>query len=185
MKRMPVVAVFLTALFAAAPAAHAKGVMAAQVCGANGCNDVTDRSQLDLFLQGGDPTDPPSSTTGWYRARLTIGADGSAEDHFTIVVVPDQRRIRGSEGVWMPIGPDAADAYRQAARGLEPFPASKLGLKPVPPVQQVGSTTSSDTGSGDDGIPWVVIVIGTLAALAAVALSPRVRRRLAGPESSS
>ena len=181
MKRMPVVATCLAAFLCVAVPAHAKGVSEAKVCGADGCRDVTDQGRLQFFSEGGPPADPPSSATGWYRVTVTIGVPGAPEDRFTIAALPDQRLIRGSDGTWMPVSPDAAAAYRSATRGLEPLPASELGLRPSPAV----GAAPADGDGGGDGMPWLLVVLGAGVAVAAIALSPPVRRRLAPPEPSS
>jgi hypothetical protein len=111
---------------------------------------------------------------------VTIGVPGAPEDRFTMAVLPHERLIRGSEGTWMPVSPDAAAAYRSATRGLEPLPASGLGLKPTPAPD--AAPRSGDGGEGD--VPWVLIVLGTAVCLVAIALTPPVRRRFARPQSS-
>jgi hypothetical protein len=178
-KPLSVTAAVLAVLLCAAASAQAKGVSAATVCGADGCRDITDQSRLQFFSEGGPPTDPPSTASGWYRVTVTIGAPGAPEDRFTMAVVTDQRLIRGSDGTWMPVSPDAVAAYRSAARGLEPLPPSGLGLKPSP----APDAAPSPDGGGD--VPWVLLVLGAAVCLGAIALTPPVRRRFSGPQSSS
>lgn len=183
MKRpLPILATSIVLLLPAAPAA-AKEVVKANVCGASGCREITDRHTLAALPEGGDPTDPPSHPSGWYRVTVTVRSE-DAHDTFTNAVLPEARYIRG-EGengnyTWMPMTARATAAYRSAVRGLRPFPGSRLrGLDDrVPPARVVEVYAPAARAKHDDdgGVPgW----LAALAASAAVGLAGAVllRRR--------
>jgi hypothetical protein len=175
-----ITAVVAVSLCVAGPA-QAKGVSAVTVCGADSCRDFTDQSRIHFFGPAGGPADPPRSATGWYRVTVAIGAEGGPpEQRLTLAALPDEGLIRASDGSWMSIYPQAAPAYRDAVRGLEPLPASELGLAPPPAPE---SDTAGDPGG--DGVPWLLVALGGVACLVAIAFTPPVRRRFGGPQSSS
>src|SRR5215216_838332 len=97
MKRSSIAAVVVAALWCISAQTEAKGVQQATVCGANGCRDIADRSQLSALLEGGNPAPPPSTATGWYRVSVGVGepGHGGVRDRFTIAVLPDQQLLRG------------------------------------------------------------------------------------------
>ena len=174
-------ALLAVALLALPATASAKGVMGATVCGASGCTAVKDPDQLVYFAEGGDPVEPPAQAAEWYRATLTIGAEGGAQERFSIALVPDLRLIRGFDEqtdlyTWMPVSEEAASAYRKVAAGLEPFPAASL--KGV----EATAAPTSPPPSGDDagGLPgWALPA--ALVALASAGLALVLLRARAQP----
>jgi hypothetical protein len=180
--RRAAIAIGLALLLAAAQPAAAKEVSSAKVCGANGCREVKDRSLLAALPEGGPPAPPPNRPSGWYRATLTISAEG-ARDRFSVAIVPASRYIRGhgelGDGyTWMHMSDRTAGAYGRIARGLEPFPASKLrGLHQRPPAARAGQVVEPAADPGrSGGFPWLGTLVGAAAALAAAAVVAARRR---------
>jgi hypothetical protein len=170
MKRLVFIATLATLV--AAPSVQAKGVVSATVCGADACREVDEGREIQLFTESQGPTGPPASASGWYRARLAIGAPGEpAQERITVAVLPDQRLMRGPGLTWNPINEDAARTFAAAADGLEPLPPSDLGIRPAAAPRPV----ARDEGGG---VPWGLVAAAIAVALAAVALTPPVRRRL-------
>ncbi len=183
-------AVLLLCLAFAAPAS-AKEVLSVKVCGSNGCETSRDRELIAAMADGGDPVDPPSAASPFFRVRLTIGDDrGEVVERFWTHFVPKGELIRGAEGVWMP----ATDAYTSALKkvvnpSMEDYPASRLakivaGDRPAPTYQaQVSSVVepSQPPPAADDGGIGVTtiapIAAGALALAGLVALIVRRRRR--------
>jgi hypothetical protein len=183
MKRsLPALAACLALLVQAAPAT-AKKIVKAQVCGASGCSEITDRDMLAALPEGGDPTDPPSHASGWYRATLTVAA-GDARDSFSLAALPDAGYLRSEKDPviggynWMRMTPAAAAAYRSAVRGIRPFPASRLGgLSDAPNGSQVAAADRQvpQRAPDDDGVPVWVLALAIGGALAAAAALLRRR----------
>ena len=172
MKRPLTTVVLLAALLVPAGPAHAKGVIAAKVCGADDCRAASEDQQRSLLLEGGAPTDPPSSSAGWYRVTVTVGDENARHhDRFDVAVLPRERLLRGAEGTWMPLSDEAAHAYAAAAAGLKPLPASRLRLRDAP--------ESRGTIPAGDGFPWIIGVVLVVAALTGGALTPPARRLVA------
>jgi hypothetical protein len=180
MKRLlPALVACLVLLVPAVPAT-AKKIVKAKVCGASGCSEIEDRGVLAALPEGGDPTDPPSHPSGWYQATLTVEA-GDARDSFTLAALPGAGYLRSEKDqltggyTWMRMTPAATAAYRSAARGIEPFPASRLSRLPEPaPASRVTDVTRR--AADGDGVPmWVLALAigGGLAAGAAALLRRR------------
>src|SRR6476661_3252184 len=74
-RRLPLAV--LAALLAGAAPAHAKGVIKATVCGADGCHAVAVRAHDPTLLEMGAETDgPTASGPGFVRLHITIGEGG-------------------------------------------------------------------------------------------------------------
>lgn len=94
--RCPTAALVLLAV--AAPAAGAKGVLSAQVCGADGCRTI-DRPPVSLLGER-DSTARPAPGTPFVRLRVVVGVPGRSETlrlrFFPgpgVVKVSDPRRV--------------------------------------------------------------------------------------------
>ena len=178
----------LLCLMLAAPA-QAKEVLAAKVCGENGCVTSRDRGLIAGLADGGDPVDPPKAAAPFFRVRLTIGDEkGNVMDRFWTHFMPRGELIRGSDGTWMP----ATDAYTGALKkvvnpSMAAYPASRLAKllasdQPVPTYQaqvsRVGEPARSQPETDGGGIPVTTIGLVSGGALAvAVLLLFAVRRR--------
>jgi hypothetical protein len=181
--RRAALAIGLALLLAAASPAAAKEVSSAKVCGANGCHEVKDRSLLAALPEGGPPSPPPNRPSGWYRATLTISAEG-ARDRFSVAIVPASRYIRGrgelgDRYTWMHMSDRTASAYGRIARGLEPFPASKLrGLHQRPAAARVDQVVEPPEDPGrSGGFPWLWTLLGAGGAALVAAAVVAARRR--------
>jgi hypothetical protein len=169
------------ALLILAPQAAAKAITNATVCGASECRDVEDRALLFTMPDTGDPTEPPRNPSGgWYRTQFEIDAEGHHET-FKVAAVPGAGYVRASDQstgryVWMPMTDDAADAYRQVVRGLEPLPVSSLrGLN-----RRTVAPASAPDPAGGFPWEWVAGALGATA-LAGGGLVTWRRRREAAP----
>jgi hypothetical protein len=110
---------------------------------------------------------------------VRIGSEnGPAEERITMAALPGEGLIRGPDGSWMSMYAQAAPAYRDAVRGLEPLPASELGLKP-----RAARGQGRDVDDGGNGVPWVAVAFGAALALGGLAFRALARRRLARPAS--
>jgi len=178
--------VTLTALFAV-PAASAKEVEKVEVCGAQGCSNVTKDVGESLFFDMTTPGDPPRASA-FVRIRFTVG-DGSGKNHdtFAMLTTADGRHVRsgGPNGApaWFDLTSEQAAAVRRAIRGVAPFPASRMpATKPYePPTARVVETFSpAETAPATDGggiSSTTIVLIGAGAAVALLATAARRRRR--------
>lgn len=166
---------------AAAGEAAAKEVVAAKVCGASDCRELTDRAQLMALQEGGPPTGPPAKRSEWYRADVVVAGEGDDRFRFELALIPDAGLMRGEDGTWMPVSKRAARLLREATRGLQPFPAKELGgLEPPGPAEaRVDEVVVIDQGAAPSSAaplwPWLAGACGLL--LLGVLLAVRRRRR--------
>jgi hypothetical protein len=119
------------ALLALAPAAAAKEIKRAQVCGSDGCATVQDSSDREILVDGGPPRRPPPAAP-YYVLRLTIGTGQGHTDRLLVDAVPMRRALRGASGTWM-VMPEAM--YRLIARATahhRAFSASSLSGAAAP-----------------------------------------------------
>jgi len=68
---MLVLAIAAALVLAAAPAAVAKEVKKAEVCGPDGCVSADDEQTRMTLLEGGPPTNPPTAAP-YYDVRITM-----------------------------------------------------------------------------------------------------------------
>jgi MYXO-CTERM domain-containing protein len=180
MRRLTVGIALALSLIVAADAA-AKEVVAAKICGPSDCRETRNRQLLEAFMEGGPSTLPPNPAP-WYRVETRID-EGESGFQASSVVVPSASMIRGDDNAggymsWVRITPATVRVYRELARGIEPFPASKLtGLEPAPAkVDEVVLPPHHVAAAEDDGaspLPWIG---GAAAAVLALGLVV-VRRR--------
>jgi hypothetical protein len=177
----PPIALALLALLALPVTASAKEVKSATVCGASGCHTVTGSAARNV-VEGGGPAGPPAAAP-FYSVRVKIAIGAGRTDSWRTAWVPSRDRVRGLDEVnhryaWMTASAGQADALNAAARGLTPFPASRLSgwARPVstatspPPAPQQSETSF-------DWLPAVLIVLAAAAAAAAGGLALRRHRR--------
>jgi hypothetical protein len=166
--------------------ASAKEVVKAQVCGADGCVNVSNALAMDL-MDGGPPSNPPKEAAPFFTARLWIAVDNGKTERFDTVFVPRYELMRGADGTWMDPPVQTVTAFERGARGLEASPASDLGPLPEPVDAQVVETVGppTDPAPVDDGSStWLIAALGLGAAAATSALVLYLRRRR-GTEGSS
>jgi hypothetical protein len=165
----------LAALLAAAPAAFAKGVVSAKVCGTDGCRTIPHPS--DELLRGGPVADAP--TRGFPFVRLRVES-GVPQQHETVALlfVPETGTMRVAyDGSWIHV--DDPAALRKAAAMVTPFSASALpGATASTPTKQ--AATPPPRRAGDDGSgPWWLALLIVPVGLAAVLARRRRRHPLA------
>ena len=166
MKRYLVPLTVIACLAIAGPAS-AKEAVKAKLCGANGCHETTDRQALAGIVHGGTNAGPPKSGSAFYKVTLFIRA-GDARDKFTIAYLPSKKLVKGEgpdpSAAWSSVSDDTAALYASLIRGLEPFPAAKLGKINAPPAARVDSVVTppapippvADAGSS---FPWLILVL--------------------------
>lgn len=175
-------------LVLAAPA-QAKEVLAAKVCGANGCATSRDRDLIAGLAEGGDPVDPPQAAAPFFRVRLTIGDDrGNVAERFWTHFMPKGELIRGDNGTWMV----ATDAYTGAlkkvvdpsmtaypASGLEELLAGDLGVRGESPGSSGAEPPRREprAESGGSAAKTIGLAAGALAVALALLLVLALRRR--------
>ena len=77
MQRTLLLAAVAALALAAAPAAAAKEITKAEVCGPDGCTNVADRAVLPILANGGPPRTPPTAAP-YYDVRVTM-AEGDTD----------------------------------------------------------------------------------------------------------
>jgi hypothetical protein len=118
-------------VLAVVPAAAAKEITKAEVCGPDGCTAVADRAVLPILGNGGPPRTPPTAAP-YYDVRITM-AEGDQNATWSFAAVPARHAMRADDGTWMEMAPDAAALVTKTAAGREPYPAGDLlGTAPAP-----------------------------------------------------
>jgi hypothetical protein len=169
-------------------AAPAKRVSSLTVCGTDGCEKVSDHAALRGFMDGGYETLSPEEASPFFTVKVAMLHDGEHAGGWTVQYLraPNLIRAQADYGkhVWTrPAGVTAA-ALRDAARGLHPYPAEKLGPVREPPPAAVEDPPArvSRPASGGGSSRLVLAGGGATAALALLAggLIARRQRRRAG-----
>jgi hypothetical protein len=158
----------LAVALVAAPAAQAKEITKARVCGVDGCATTRDPAVLQALMNGGPPTVPPSPAGGVISVRATVSEpDGTPVGEFTSWWVPSARMLVAEDGTWMRLSSRSQVAIERLASRFEPFPGSRIGLPdepapaPVPPAD-------------DGGVPsWPLIALLAAAIVAGALLALR------------
>jgi len=172
----------LVLALALASQASAKEIRSAKVCGKSDCRTVKDHKALVALSGGGPPADPPDHAVGWYRARLVVDTGGGHRDAFSLVVAPAAGMVRSTDemeqAAWLPVSKDAVREYRAMTRGLEPFPAERLGgLEPRrPPKVRVDEVVLPPDDGGSSGTPiwaWIAGGAALVGALGVLILRPQ------------
>jgi hypothetical protein len=201
-RRMMLVAPALAALTLTLtpPAAPAKELEQALVCGASGCTDVTDRVPHDESMLQTSVIDPgPSKRESFYRIRFGLGDGHSAraQGSWRVLYVPSQGivgSVDGSTGqrIWSRMTPDGQAAFRRAVRGIAPLPAKRLplprpgGERPdgaLPPEVIAPPVPVARRSEGLDAWPAVALLIPAGGALALLA-GRRVRHHRDGSDAA-
>jgi len=189
MRRVTVLAALAAIGALALPAAApAKRVSSLTVCGTEGCEKVTDHAALRGFMDGGYETLSPKEASPFFTVKVAMRHDGEHAGGWTVQYLraPNLIRAQVDDGkhVWTrPAGVTAA-ALRDAARGLHPYPAEKLGPVREPPPAAVEDPPArvSRPASGGGSSHLALAGGGATAAivLLAGALVARGRRRHPG-----
>jgi hypothetical protein len=127
------------AAFALPTAASAKEVAALTLCGTDGCQKITAHAALRGFMDGGYETLGPKHAAPFFTVKATMRAAGEDAGGWTVEYLRAANLIRAEadygKHVWTRPAGTTAKALRQAARGLQPYPAQKLGpVREPPPV---------------------------------------------------
>jgi hypothetical protein len=182
--------IVLTAIAALAlpAAASGKRVGSLTVCGTDGCEKVTDRAALRGFMDGGYETLSPEEPAPFFTVKVAMLHDGDHAGGWTVQYLRAANLIRAQadygKHVWTRPAGVTAEALRDAARGLQPYPAEKLGPVREPPPVAVEDPPArvSRLASGGGSSRLVLAGGGATAALALLAggLLARRHRRRAG-----
>lgn len=178
-------ALLLTALAALAlPAgAPAKEVGALTVCGSDGCHKITARAALRGFMDGGYETLSPERGAPFFTLKVAMLHDGEHAGGWTVQYLraPNLIRTQAEYGkqVWTRPAGATAQALRHAARGLQPYPAAKLGpvREPSPAAVEDPPARVSRPASGGGSTQLVLAGGGATAALVVLAGGLVARRR--------
>ena len=128
MKKLTVLVITAAAFLALAVVAQAKEIGSLKVCGATGCNTLSDRAEL----QGWELNNDPSSQSGAPAQRfytVEIGfTDGNTIIHRELAYwLPDGGLMRFQGQVldpWGKVSPNQAAMYHKAASGIDAFTPS-------------------------------------------------------------
>jgi len=170
--RTPLVllAIAAAALGPAATAA-AKEIASVKVCGADGCQDVTDRTSMAI-TDGGPPTAWPGEKTPFYRVKVSVkGEDGQVVPGWTFQWVPAAQKVQFEDGTWGNPPSTAMDELERVTQGVAPLRASKLVL-PAPARAAATAAPHKAPPPADDGLPaiaWVFLAAGAAGLLALLA----------------
>ena len=127
MPRSATAAVFSVCLLGVlAPAAAAKELQGATICGAERCVDVPKDDLGFELIEGNSYATPPKHAERFYRVELRIGG-GAHHETFELVLLPRLAYLSdfgGRPNTWLALYDDGARIYRQLAAPLEPFPAA-------------------------------------------------------------
>ena len=178
MQRTLVLAAIAALALAVAPAAMAKEIKKAQLCGTDGCTTADDGDRA-ILVNGGPPRKPPGAAP-FYTLRVEIDTGGGHSDGFEMTAVPERHALRASDGTWLEMPPDVAAVIEKLAAGHRPFPAADLiGAAPAPEPRPAAAA--------DAGSPlWpegVLIALGLAVAGVFLVRAARGSRRF-GPASS-
>jgi hypothetical protein len=183
--RRTVVPVVLAAL-ALPSAASAKEVAALTLCGTDGCQRITARAALRGFMDGGYETLAPKQGGPFFTVRATMRHAGEDAGGWTVQYLRAANLIRAGadddEHVWTRPAGTTARALRDAARGLQPYPAAQLGPVREPPpaaAEDPPARVSRSTSGGGFSHPALAGGGGAaaIALLAGGLLAARSRRR--------
>jgi hypothetical protein len=129
MKRICLLALALVALGALPATAGAKEVTAVKVCGASGCNEVTDRSAIKPFAEdnAAQPNETFDAPIGsYYKVTMSYAdPDGNVVGFNVSYWLPDTALMHGSDqssyDPWWQLTKAQNTAMRSVASGLDPY----------------------------------------------------------------
>jgi hypothetical protein len=139
--RRTIVLAILAALAALAlpTGAAAKALTSLTVCGSDGCEKITAHAALQGFMDGGYETLAPKQPGPFFTVKATMRHGEEDAGGWTVQYLRAANLIRAQaeygKHVWTRPAGTTAQALRDAARGLQPYPAEKLGpVREPPPV---------------------------------------------------
>jgi len=148
-------------VLALAPAAAAKEIKQAEVCGADGCSSVDDHGSFAILENGGPPRTPPTAAP-YYDVRITM-REGDSDTTWSFAAVPSRHAMRVDDGTWLEMPPEEVALIKHTATGHKPYPAGDLlGTAPDPTPQP-----SSAGGSPlwPEGVIIVAVALGAALAV--------------------
>ena len=163
MRRMLVLAAAAALTLAAAPAAGAKEITNAKVCGPDGCAAVEDETGRFALMTAGSPTDPPTRAP-YYEVSATFAADDQRET-VGFVAVPERRAIRYDDGNWYAMTAEQTALIDKLTADAKAFPAAGLVGAAEPPAPQPATA-----GDGDSPLWPEAVIIAVIALLAAAGI---------------
>ena len=178
-----ILAIAAAALGPAATAA-AKEIASVKVCGADGCQDVTDQTSMAI-TDGGPPTAWPDEKTPFYRVKISVyGVDGQIVPGWSFRWIPAAQKVQFEDGTWGNPPSTAMDELTKVTRGIAPLPAAKLVLPaPAKPAEVVAPHKAPPPA--DEGLPAIVWVFRAAGAAGLLALLVRGAAGLLGRRGGS
>jgi hypothetical protein len=173
MRRMLILAAAAALALAAAPAAVAKEVKKAEVCGPDGCVSADDEQTRMTLLQGGPPTTPPTAAP-YYEVRITMAA-GDETHTWGFAAVPDRQVARADDGTWMRMPDEMTGIVKQLTLGQKPYPASGL-IGAAPPPEPKPVAADADSPLWPEGVVIALIAIAAAFLVRGVWLRGAARR---------
>jgi hypothetical protein len=180
--RRAIVLATLSAL-ALPTAASAKEVAALTLCGTDGCQRITAHAALQGFMDGGYETLAPDQAAPFFTVKVAMRHAGDDAGGWTVQYLRAANVIRADadygKQVWTRPAGATAQALREAARGLQPYPAEKLGPVREPPPVAVEDPPArvSRPASGGGSSHVALAGGGATAAIALLAGGLAARRR--------
>ena len=172
MQRTLVLAAIAALALAVAPAAMAKEIKQAQLCGTDGCATADDGDHA-VLVNGGPPRTPPTAAP-YYDVRLTV-AEGDQNATWSFAAVPARHAMRADDGTWMQMAPDASALVTKTAAGRKPYPASEMvGWAAAPDPKP--EPASTDSPLWPEGVIVALIALGAAFVARAVWLRGAARR---------
>jgi hypothetical protein len=168
-------------------AASAKEVAALTVCGSDGCKKITAHPALQGFIDGGYETLAPERAGPFFTVKVAMRNAGEHAGGWTVEYLRAANLIRAtgdySKHVWTRPAGVTAQALRRAARGLQPYPAEKLGpvREPSPVAVEDPPARASRPASGGGSSRLGLAGGGAGAAFVLVAGALVARRRRPRP----
>ena len=126
MQRRLIPATVAALALAAAPAAGAKEISNAEVCGTAGACQTVDgeASRMALMTASGRSIAPPPRAP-YYDVRAEY-SHGDQHQWVSYVAVPRHRAVRYEDGAWYEMTAEQAALIRESTAGAEPYPAAGL-----------------------------------------------------------
>ncbi|HSD82034.1 MAG TPA: hypothetical protein VLB47_15305 [Solirubrobacteraceae bacterium] len=197
MRRTVAVAAAVSALLAVPAGAQAKEIGRVLVCGPDGCRNVTSRLPGEAVFETGALGDAAPRGRPFVVVRVGIREPGHgivAGWKFLFVPAAGMVRYEAEPGVfhWGRPAPENAAVLRRLARGVRPWPASRMPRDPRPapaaatapaaPAAAVppAASTASGGGEGDGGPPVAAAVAAGALLAAGLGALGLLRRRRAG-----
>jgi hypothetical protein len=184
MRRVIVLATL--AALALPTAASAKEVAALTVCGTDGCQRITAHAALQGFMDGGYETLGPEQAAPFFTVKVAMRHAGDHAGGWTVQYLRTANVIRADadygKQVWTRPAGATAQALREAARGLHPYPAEKLGpVREPPPVAVEDPPARVSRPASGGGSSHVALAGGGATAAVALLAGGLVARRRRHP----